>query len=460
MSAGPGQHNRGIRSPGPFMSATHRRGPDGMDGPAGTGRWLATLGRHTWYLAMMAVAAFGLVAGSVTVLVQANGTPSQLPAASNCGLVNCGAALPGPSATISTQSHIGKAHTTVSHAPKPSASPAPPPSQAPTQAQAQPPNVTLTFSADQDRRDFDHFQGQLTLVNQGGSPVAGWTAELTLPGDEVFSVENQDGRDGFPFDHWQFDGDTLTISADNGSETLTPGQPLSLSIHGRGQTPLPHRVHLQRRRLPHLKSHPAEPPAPAAPAAPAPGPAARPESAVRAVCAVLAITALAVRSVFAADRALLAAVSAALPPGPALAGPALGPASAGPAVPARRPAAFPMGLDVLRLAVASSPAALAPAGPRPNWSAVRLGRAGDPPRGLVPSAGSGLHGGSGGVTGRRRLPPAQPVAAIPDLPPRDKILSIAAPKLPSSWIMRCTTMIRAGMAQKSPHTHRIAAPIC
>jgi hypothetical protein len=188
-----------------------------MDEPAGTGRWLATLGRHPWYLAIMAVAAFGLVAGSVTVLVQANSTPSHQPAASNCGLVNCGAALPGPSTTISTQSQIGKAHTTVSHAPKPSASPTPSPAQAPTQAQASPPNVTLTFSAGQDQRDFDHFQGQLTLVNQGGSPVAGWTAELTLPGDEIFSVENQDGRDGSPFDHWQFNGDTLTISADNNS---------------------------------------------------------------------------------------------------------------------------------------------------------------------------------------------------------------------------------------------------
>lgn len=210
-----------------------------MDEPAGTGRWLATLGRHPWYLAIMAVAAFGLVAGSVTVLVQANSTPSHQPAASNCGLVNCGAALPGPSTTISTQSHIGKAHTTVSHAPKPSASPTPSPSQAPTHAQASPPNVTLTFSAGQDQRDFDHFQGQLTLVNQGGSPVTGWTAELTLPGDEIFSVENQDGRDGFPFDHWQFDGDTLTISADNSSETLSPGEPLSLSIHGRGRTTSP-----------------------------------------------------------------------------------------------------------------------------------------------------------------------------------------------------------------------------
>jgi hypothetical protein len=222
------------------MSATHRRGPTGMDEPAGTGRWLATLGRHPWYLAIMAVAAFGLVAGSVTVLVQANSTPSDQAAASNCGLINCGAAVaPVPAATISTQGHIGKAHTTVSHAPRPSASPALPPTQAPTHAQASPPNVTLTFTADQGQRDFDHFDGQLTLVNQGGSPVAGWTAELTLPGDEVFSVENQDGRDGFPFDHWQFDGDTLTISADNSSGTLTPGQPLSLSIHGRGRTTSP-----------------------------------------------------------------------------------------------------------------------------------------------------------------------------------------------------------------------------
>ena len=211
-----------------------------MDEPAGTGPWLATLGRHPWYLAIMAVVALGLVAGSVTVLVQANSTPSHQAAASNCGLINCGAAVaPVPGATISTQNHIGKAHTTVSHAPKPSAAPAPPPTQAPTHAQVSPPNIALTFTADRDRRDFDHFQGQLTLVNQGGSPVASWTAELTFPGDEVFSVENQDGRDGSPFDHWQFDGNTLTISADNSSETLTPGAPLSLSIHGRGRTASP-----------------------------------------------------------------------------------------------------------------------------------------------------------------------------------------------------------------------------
>jgi len=219
------------------MSATHRRGPTRMDEPAGTGRWLATLGRHPWYLAIMAVVAFGLVAGSVAVLVQANSTPSHQAAAPDCGLINCGAVVPGPGATISTQSHIGKAHTAVSHAPKPSATPAPPPTQAPTQAS--PPNVALTFSVGQDQRDSDHFQGQLTLVNQGSSPVTGWTAELTLPGDQIFSVENQGGRNGSPFDHWQFDGQTLTITAGNSSETLSPGEPLSLSIHGRGRTTSP-----------------------------------------------------------------------------------------------------------------------------------------------------------------------------------------------------------------------------
>jgi hypothetical protein len=274
------------------MSATHRRGPTRMDEPAGTGRWLATLGRHPWYLAIMAVTAFGLVAGSVTVLLQANSAPSHPAAASNCGLINCGAVAPAPNATISTQSHIGKAHTTVSHAPRPPASPAPSPTQAPSHAQVSPPNVTLTFSAFQDQRDFDHFQGQLTLVNQGANPIAGWTAELTLPGDEVFSVENRDGRDGFPFDHWQFDGDTLTISADNSSETLSPGEPLSLSIHGRGRTtsptactfngatcptfrvrqpdPQPWRQGRQRLQQATPQDQPSSQPAPTSPAAPSP----------------------------------------------------------------------------------------------------------------------------------------------------------------------------------------------
>jgi len=76
-------------------------------------------------------------------------------------------------------------------------------------------------------------------VNNGDSPVSGWTVQLTLPRDEVFSVETQSWWDGVSFEHWQVSGDTLTISADSDSETLAPGEPLNVSIHGRGRTTSP-----------------------------------------------------------------------------------------------------------------------------------------------------------------------------------------------------------------------------
>jgi hypothetical protein len=212
-------------------------------GPRGAKQgWLPPLGRNTWYLAIAAVAALGLTAGGVALLAGSGGGPSRA-AAPDCGLINCGASVPGPSATISTQSHIGKAHTAVTHPPAAPAKSAPPtssaPSQAPAPAVAAAANVSVTFSSDQNRGDFDHFQEQMTLVNNGGSPVSGWTVQLTLPVDEVFSVEIPSGWDGVPFEHWQFSGDTLTISADTRSETLGPGAPLNLSIHGRGNTGSP-----------------------------------------------------------------------------------------------------------------------------------------------------------------------------------------------------------------------------
>ena len=117
----------------------------------------------------MAVAALGLVAISVTMLVWRNGPPSLRHVASNCGLINCGASVPGPS--ISTHSHISKAHRP--RAACPGQAP-PPPAPTPSPAFAgprSPPDVTLTFTSDRDRRDFDHFRDQLTLVNNGGSPV-------------------------------------------------------------------------------------------------------------------------------------------------------------------------------------------------------------------------------------------------------------------------------------------------
>jgi Cellulose binding domain len=229
------------------MSTGPRGGGSARRGPARSGGWLPPLGRNTWYLVIVATVVLGLTAGGVALLAGSGGGPSH-EAAPDCGLINCGASLPGPSATISTQSHIGRAHTAVSHPPAAPAPSAAPPSSAPPQAstpagstptEAAAANVSVTFSPDQDRRDFGHFQEQMTLVNNGGSPVSGWTVQLTLPGDGVDSVEIPSGWDGVPFEHWQFNGDTLTISADTRSETLGPGAPLNLSIHGRGNTPSP-----------------------------------------------------------------------------------------------------------------------------------------------------------------------------------------------------------------------------
>jgi hypothetical protein len=77
------------------------------------------------------------------------------------------------------------------------------------------------------------------------------------------------------------------------------------------------------------------------------------------------------------------------------------------------------------------------------------------------------------VTGRARPPPvarAQRLArvvhaapgAVPVAPasPRLRIRLTAEVVLPSALMIRRTTTIRHGMAQKSPQTQRIPAPIC
>jgi Cellulose binding domain len=227
------------------MSTGPRGGRSARRGSARSARWLPPLGKNTWYLAIAATAVLGLTAGGVALLAGSSGGPTH-EASPDCGLINCGASLPGPSTTIATQSHVGKAHTTVSHAPAAPAKSAPPASSAPSPASTpagptptEAANVSVTFSSGGDRRDFGHFQEQMTLVNNGGRPVSGWTVQLTLPGDGVDSVEIPSGWDGVPFEHWQFNGDTLTISADTGSETLGPGAPLNLSIHGQGNTSSP-----------------------------------------------------------------------------------------------------------------------------------------------------------------------------------------------------------------------------
>src|SRR5262249_18456922 len=78
------------------------------------------------------------------------------------------------------------------------------------------------------------------------------------------------------------------------------------------------------------------------------------------------------------------------------------------------------------------------------------------PRRYASAGGSG----EGGTAGRpaRGEPPAPAQEDLAE--PRVSIFSIAALTPPSVVVMRRMTMTSAGIAQKSPHTHRIAAPIC
>ena len=221
-----------------------RTGPQGQGEPAapgeptGAGRLLAPLARRSWLSAIVGAVALAVITGGVTTLVWRPGTPARQVAA-DCGLVNCGATLPSPVISTSTRSRVGKAHKKkvhkpAVHAPAPSA----PPSQAPSPAPPPPPDVTVSFEPGGEQH-FGHFQAQLSIVNHGSSPVSGWTVQLTLPRAEVDFVGSQDGWSGTPFEHWQFSGDTLTLSADTRNETLTPGTHEKVTIHGRGHTTFP-----------------------------------------------------------------------------------------------------------------------------------------------------------------------------------------------------------------------------
>src|SRR5215469_582260 len=88
-----------------------------------------------------------------------------------------------------------------------------------------------------------------------------------------------------------------------------------------------------------------------------------------------------------------------------------------------------------------------------------------PPTGDGDGPGYALAGGSGARGGTARPPPRgldQPAPPAHALlaEPRLRILSRAAPTPPPESMIRRITTTNAGMAQRSPQTHRIAAPIC
>lgn len=230
----------------------------------------APLARHSWFSVGAAAGALLLIAGGVVALtLGGHGAPTR-PVAADCGLVNCGAVPVVPVTSASAQNQVtGPPHhprasaspaATKRPAPTPSPSaaqsgtPAPVPARSTARATEPPPppaapDVTVTYTPDQQQhfgssqdqpqfRGPQGFQGQLTIVNHGTSQVAGWTVQLTLPGDEVDFVGNQAGWGGSPFDHWQFSGDTLTLSADS-SEALGPGAVLNVTIHGQGRAAVP-----------------------------------------------------------------------------------------------------------------------------------------------------------------------------------------------------------------------------
>ncbi|HEY6276469.1 MAG TPA: hypothetical protein VIX86_09050 [Streptosporangiaceae bacterium] len=226
--------------------------PGGQGGPsAGAGGLFTPQARRRWYVAIGATAGLGVLAAVVLISVPGS-NPATHPLAADCGLVNCGAALPAAITTVSPQASPGqpgpRRHRHRRHALVPVPSPEPlvtsvPPS--PTQAAKPPPPpalaVSVTYSpAGQDQ--WGRFSTQLTIANHGSRPVSGWTLQLSYPGDQVFWVGYQgfpDGWHGNEFVSWQFGGGTLTLTAQAGGETLAPGAAQTITIFGDGNAQVP-----------------------------------------------------------------------------------------------------------------------------------------------------------------------------------------------------------------------------
>jgi len=212
-------------------------------------------GRRRWYLAAGVAAGVALLAGTGAALLTVSPAPATHALAAGCGVVTCGARLPAsvtgravrntvppaphPAGTRRLRPPLSaaRAHT---RTPKPVSAPQPPPGPAPAPSpRRQPagPRVSVTYTLDGDGQWGQGFQAHLTIVNSGHRTIAGWTIQLTLPGDHVKWV----GYPGawLPFATWQFSGTTLTLHADSGGEALAPGGTEIVPIFGHGDTTAP-----------------------------------------------------------------------------------------------------------------------------------------------------------------------------------------------------------------------------
>jgi hypothetical protein len=189
--------------------------------------------RRRWYIAIGAIAGLGLLAGGL-LLVLPGSTPATHTLAADCGLVHCGAALPAP---VAAGSWPASARPLPRHRPYQPASvprPARPATSTPPAGQA----VTVSYSGS-GHGNGGRFSTQLTIVNHGSTPVAGWTLQLSYPGDQVFWVGYPGGGPGTEFVSWHFGGDMLTLSAQAGGEALAAGGTQSIVVAGTGHSPAP-----------------------------------------------------------------------------------------------------------------------------------------------------------------------------------------------------------------------------
>jgi hypothetical protein len=217
-----------------------------IDGRPGPGRGPA---RRRWFSVVGVTAALALLAGGVITLVPRHRhTVTQL--AADCGLVNCGATLPGaivtssPSGQISTARPHHKARMWHRVTPALAATPPAPTPAKPKPTPAKPPpgpDVGVTYIIDSQDNHWgqNHFHSHLAIVNHGNRPVSNWTIQLTLPGDGIRWVWYQVGWSQQPFSSWGFSGATLTLTASSPGETLAPGASQTVYIDGDGNAASP-----------------------------------------------------------------------------------------------------------------------------------------------------------------------------------------------------------------------------
>ena len=97
--------------------------------------------------------------------------------------------------------------------------------------------MSVTYTVDGTDPWHRDFRAHLTIVNHGAAPVAGWTVQVSLPGDQVDWVGYPGAWD--PFANWQFSGGTLVLNAVSGGETLAPGATEVVPISAQGGNTVP-----------------------------------------------------------------------------------------------------------------------------------------------------------------------------------------------------------------------------